>query len=203
MMDNSLRQVKDGMFSPVVRQIGVNISPLVITLAAGGVGLLAAYTGWQGIYLVGLGLWLANRALDGLDGAVARATGRQSDLGGYADQLVDFVVYAVIPLGLVMRQPSLELLTALAFMLGTFYVNSVSFLYLAAILERRGQGARPRGELTSVTMPRGLIEGAETIVAYSLFFLFPHALALLFLVFGSLVIFTTLQRIVWAYHNLE
>lgn len=203
MIDNALRQVKDVMYAPVARHAGKSISPITITLIAGGVGILAAFAGLAGSYGLGLALWLINRALDGLDGAVARAAGKQSDMGGYADMLVDFAMYTIIPIGLAMRAPSIDLLAALAFLLGTFYVNAGAFLYLSAILERRNLGAKQRGELTSVRMPKGLIEGVEAVVFYSLFFLFPQALGLLFLILGSLVIFTTVQHVVWASRNLN
>lgn len=44
-------------------------------------------------------------------------------------------------------------------MLGAFYINAGAFLYLSAILERCDMGAKQRGELTTIHMPSGLIEG--------------------------------------------
>ncbi len=199
MMDNTLRQFKDEVCFPLARQIGKSVDPITITLIGGGIGLMAALAGWQGYYLLGLVLWWLNRALDGLDGAVARATGQQSDLGGYVDTLVDFAMYTVIPLGLALRNPTTEMLLALAFLLGTFYINAAAFLYLSAILEKR----QTRRGLTSLTMPRGLIEGTEAIIFFSLFFLVPQAVCFLFLVLASCVVFTTFQHIVWAVRNLE
>ncbi|HRL13862.1 MAG TPA: CDP-alcohol phosphatidyltransferase family protein [Aggregatilineales bacterium] len=203
MMDNTLRRVKDVVYAPVARRIGSTLKPTTITLIAGGVGLLAAVAAWQGMYGVGLILWWLNRALDGLDGAVARASGQQSDLGGYIDTLVDFAMYSVIPVGLALHAPTVELLLALAFMLATFYINAAAFLYLSAILERRRLGAKQRGELTTIHMPKGLIEGVETVIFYSLFFVLPQFLGTLFVILGVLVIFTTLQHVVWASRNLR
>lgn len=202
MMDDALRRVKDAVYAPVAARLGATVSPLAITLTGGIVGVAAALAGSQGAYTLGLTLWLANRVLDGLDGAVARAAGRGSALGGYLDQMTDFVVYALIPLGLALSVPGAETLLALAFMLSTFYVNAGGFLYLAAILEQRNAGARQRGDLTTIHMPKGLIEGAETILFYTLFFLFPQALGVLFVVFGVLVIITTLGRLAWAVRHL-
>lgn len=42
--------------------------------------------------------WLLNRALDCLDGALARHRNLQSELGGFLDLLGDFIVYALIPI---------------------------------------------------------------------------------------------------------
>lgn len=202
MMDDALRRVKDVIYLPVARQVGKSSHPLTITLLAGGIGMLSAVAGWQGFYFLGLCLWLINRLLDGLDGAVARATGTQSDFGGYIDMLVDFAMYTMIPFGLALGQPSLGLFTAMAFLLGTFYVNAGAFLYLSSILEQRRQGAKQRGELTTIAMPKGLIEGTEAIIFYSLFFLFPQSLEFLFVLLGTLVILTSLQHVRWASRNL-
>ncbi|MBK9123502.1 MAG: CDP-alcohol phosphatidyltransferase family protein [Chloroflexi bacterium] len=202
MIDSTLRRAKDTVYRPFAREAGRYLSPLTITAAGGIVGLGAAVAGWQGSMVLGLLLWWANRALDGLDGSVARATGRQSVFGGYVDQLVDFAMYAVIPIGLTLRAPSLELFLALAFLLGTFYINAGAFLYLSSILEQRNSGARQRGDLTTVHMPRGIIEGFEAIVFYSLFFLFPGQLQTLFVVLGALVLVTAARHLVWASRNL-
>ncbi len=203
MIDAVLRQAKDVVLTPTARHLGKRLSPMTITLVGAGIGVLAALAGLQGNYALGLGLWLLNRTLDGLDGTFARVSGQQSDLGGYIDTMVDFAMYTIIPLGLALRHPSIDVLIPLAILLGTFYINAAAFLYLSAILERRKLGAKQQGELTSITMPRGLIEGTEAVVFYSLFFLFPNALPVLFLFLGSMVIITTLQHVVWAVRNLD
>lgn len=203
MIDTVLRQAKDVVLTPTARHLSKNMSPMTITLVGAGIGVLAALAGLQGNYALGLGLWLLNRTLDGLDGTFARVSGQQSDLGGYIDTMVDFAMYTIIPIGLALRHPTVDVLIPLVFLLGTFYINAAAFLYLSAILERRKLGAKQQGELTSITMPRGLIEGTEAVVFYSLFFLFPNALTVLFLLLGSLVIITTLQHVVWAVRNLE
>ena len=87
-------------------------------------------------------------------------------------------------------------------MLASFYVNAASYLFLSAVLERRNHGAAARGELTTVTMPGGLVEGAETVVFYSLFFIFPAQLAPLFGLMAALVGVTIVQRVMWAVKHL-
>jgi len=203
MIDDVMRRAKDVVLEPVAKIIGENISPMTITLTAGGVGLLAALAAWQGNYMLGLIFWIGNRFLDGLDGAVARASGKQSDFGGYIDTLVDFGIYTIIPFGLAMHEPHTGQLIVLAFLFGTFYINAAAFLYLSAILERRNQGAKQSGELTSVTMPRGIIEGTEAIVIFCLFFLLPNHLTILFGILGTLVVATTFQHIIWSMRNLN
>lgn len=176
--------------------------PITVTGIAWLVGIGAVAAAAGGRYRLALAAWLANRTLDGLDGVLARRTGRQSDLGGYLDLLLDFTIYALLPVGLVMSRPSLSVALAALALLASFYVNAASWMYLSAVLERRAAGAAARGEQTSVAMPGGIVTGTETIVFYALFLLFPGNLAPLFLVMAALVVVTALQRLIWAWHNL-
>ncbi len=98
---------------------------------------------------------------------------------------------------------AVTVLAACAALLGSFFVNAASWMYLSAVLERRGAGARARGELTTVTMPPGLIAGAETVVLYTLFLLVPSRLAELFALMAALVYATVVQRLVWAWRHLR
>jgi phosphatidylglycerophosphate synthase len=172
-------------------------------VAAFGAGVAAAAVAARGQYGAGLLCWALNRVLDGLDGVLARATGRQTDFGGYLDTLLDFLVYALVPLGLVVGRPSLPVALAALVLLAAFYVNAASWMYLSALLERRAQGAALRGEQTSVTMPGGLVAGSETILFYALFFLMPGNLAPLFLVMAALVGVTVVQRAAWGWSALR
>jgi hypothetical protein len=74
-------------------------------------------------------------------------------------------------------------------------------MYLAAILEKRA--AREPETQTTIVMPAGLIGGFETILAYGIFLLFPAFISPLFSLFAALVFFTTLQRLVWAWKNVD
>jgi phosphatidylglycerophosphate synthase len=162
-------------------------------------GLLAAGALVYQLYWLAFIAWFFNRAFDALDGVVARLQGSQSDFGGYLDILVDFVVYAIIPLGLVIGQPSAANYVALALLLSVFYVNAASWMYLAAILEKRALGAVAHGEQTSVTMPAGIIGGTETILFYSAFILFPAWTIWLFGLMALLTALTILQRLAGVY----
>lgn len=201
MLDDKLRNYKDRLLRPLVAALG-RVSPNVITLLALAVGLAAAGAAAQQLYGLGLALWAINRILDGLDGAVARETGQQTDFGGYLDIVADFVVYAAVPIGLFLGQATLELGVSLALLLASFYVNGASWMYLAAILEKRSAGAAARGDLTTVAMPAGLIGGTETVAFYAAFFLWPSAMRWLFLVMAALVLVGVVQRLAWARRHL-
>jgi phosphatidylglycerophosphate synthase len=203
MFDRRLRIPKDRLLRPLARAPFSRLHPNLYTLLAFAFGMASAVAAWRSCFILALVLWIANRILDGFDGTVARATGRQSDLGGYIDIVLDHVVYAAIPLGIALAEDTLAGYRALAVMLGSFYVNAASWMYLAALLEKREVGAAAAGELTTITMPSGLIEGAETVVFYTLFVLFPAHAAVLFLIMAGGVLFTAAQRLVWAVRVLR
>jgi len=199
MFDTSLRQFKDRVGEPLAKNMG-RVPPIFISISALVIGLLAALAAFKGQYLWALAFWILNRFLDGLDGLIARLHTAQSDLGGYVDILIDFVVYAALPIGLVAGSPSSERYHALAFMLASFYVNAASWMYLAAILEKRA--AHAPVTQTAIVMPAGLIGGFETIIAFCVFILFPAHLTVLYTIFAILVFATILQRLIWAKQNL-
>ncbi len=201
MLDERLRVVKVKALEPLAKRYA-GTSPLQITVAAFAVGLLCAATAAVGNYWAALLLWLVNRILDGLDGEVARLSGRQSDWGGYIDIICDFVVYALVPFALAWSLKSPGALFAVAFLLVTFYVNAGSWLYLSALLEKRQRASR-ESSLTSIVFPTGLIEGTETIFFYSLFLFLPAFAPYLMSAMALLVIITIFQRLSWAETQLQ
>jgi phosphatidylglycerophosphate synthase len=201
MFDSQLRDVKEFVFVRLVKAFRLRqIPPLWFTAVSLICGLLAGWALWQQQTGLGFLLWVLNRVFDGLDGTIARDNDVQTDFGGYADILADFVSYAVIPVGLAAGRPSLAGWQALAFLLTTFYVNAASWMYLAAILEKRQVVGRDK---TTIVMPKGIIGGGETILFYSVFILFSGWFIPLFWLMGALVLVTVLQRLVWAYHKLD
>jgi phosphatidylglycerophosphate synthase len=199
MFDEKMRLVKDTTFNPLA-QLLQRVPPWWFTAAGLLVGVVTAVTLWQQQYGLGFFFWFINRVFDGLDGAVARLRGTQSDFGGYLDIVVDFVVYAVIPAGLAAGVANTAVTLSLIFLLCTYYVNAASWMYLAAILEKRG--AVHNGRLTSITMPAGIIGGTETIVFYTAFILFPSHLVWLFSLMGLLIVVTILQRVIWSARHI-
>ena len=77
----------------------------------------------------------------------------------------------------------------MAVLLATFYVNAVSWTYLSALLEKRSAGASRTGELTSIAMPPALVEGAETLVLFTLALLVPRDAPQVFAVMAVAVAF--------------
>jgi phosphatidylglycerophosphate synthase len=203
-LDERLRLVKAKVLAPLAQRYSAT-HPLQITTTAFFAGLLCAGTAAVGNYWLALGLWFINRVLDGLDGEVARLSGKQSDWGGYLDIVCDFVIYALVPFALAWSLKTPGAFFAVGFLLITFYVNAASWLYLYALLEKRQRVEHKA--LTSITFPKGLIEGTETIIFYSVFLLLPtfapsvvpYAMCLM----AFLVIVTIFQRLNWAESQLN
>lgn len=202
MLDEFFRLHKERWLGPMARAVAGWCSPLAITLLALAIGLGATLAASRAAWTLALLLWLANRVLDGLDGVVARVSGRQSELGGYLDILCDFVVYGAMPVAIALALDTRAVWLSSTVLLMSWFVNAASWMYLAAVLEKRGAGAASRGELTSVTMPRGLVAGTETVLFFSLFLLLPvHYVSLAWLMTAGVAVGIA-QRVVWAVRSL-
>lgn len=203
MLDQNLRVYKEQILDPVATRMNRGIHPTTVTIIAAVFGVGAAVAAWQQMYVMGLVLWIVNRVLDGLDGTIARLTNQQSDFGGYIDIVLDHLSYSAIVVGLAVGVNTPPVYVAMGVLLAVFYVNAASWMYLSSILEKRARGAKASGEMTSVTMPPGLIEGTETVAFYVVFFLFAAWIVPLFWIFAALVMFTTGQRVVWAARTIN
>lgn len=180
--------------SPVTERAGARLAaagvrPLALTGTAWLAGVGACIAAGAGAWHLALVLWLANRVLDGLDGAVARAVG-VTERGGFLDLMADFSIYAGFVVGVAVAVPSAQL--ACLVLLSTYYVSGAAFLALSSLLERR----RHRfGDERSLRFVGGLAEGTETAIAYVLFTVFPQQAATIAWVFAAAVAVTAVQRI--------
>jgi phosphatidylglycerophosphate synthase len=163
-----------------------------VTLTGFGFGLLAALliaAGQPGIAILPL---LVNRALDGIDGALARRS-VATERGAFLDIALDFLFYAAIPLAFGLADPANNALAA-AVLLAAFLGTGTSFLAFAVIAEKRG--------LKSTAYPSksfyylgGLTEGAETIVCFLAMCLWPQQFVVIAYVYAALCAVTTLTRL--------
>lgn len=196
MFDQRARPYAARLLGPLGDGPIAGLSPVVITGFGLVVGLAAAGVASLGWWLIALTLWWLNRLIDGVDGLVARATGRASDLGGYVDMCADVVVYAALPLGVAVGHDTRSVWIAAAFLVASFYVNIVAWSYLSALLEKRAAGAASTGEATSITMPRGLVEGVETIVMLSVVVAVPRLAAWTMGVMAAAVAFSAVLHVI-------
>ena len=203
MIDKYLRPVKEKLMLPAAQILSKYITPNQITLIAFAFGLLSCVLIILNNFYLALVFWLLNRIIDGLDGTVARVSKKQTNWGAYLDIMLDFIIYTLLPISLtIVSNKGIYIYLSLSVMLGTFYINTASWMYLSAVLEKRTGNSSVK-ELTTISMPTGLVEGTETIILFTLFFLFPDYLPYLFITVSGLTIIGIIQRMIWGYKNLQ
>lgn len=174
---------------------GWGISADHVTIAGLLIGVFAgAAIIWEQ-FIAAVVLILASRALDGLDGAVARATA-PSDFGGFLDIVLDFAFYGLIPLAFIIQDPQQNGIAG-GLLLLSFYVNGASFLAFATIAQKRGLSTEARG-VKSFYFTTGLAEASETLLVFLAFCLLPGYFAWIAIFFAILCFYTALSRIVQA-----
>lgn len=171
-----------------------------LTFAGLALGLGAALAVARGADALAFVLFVANRVMDGLDGAVARASGR-TDRGGFLDIVCDFAVYGAIPLAFAVRDPAANALPATG-LLFAFYVNGASFLAFAAVAAKRGVDSTAWGD-KSIVFTAGLAEGTETILFFAAMILVPGWFPLLAYAFAALTLMSAFARVALAWHTFR
>jgi phosphatidylglycerophosphate synthase len=190
MFDRQIRRVVAGpthQLAGALERIGICANQ--VTLVGLGFGIASAGAYAAHLYLPALGLWLANRLLDGLDGALARRC-TPSDLGGFLDIVSDFLVYGAFLVGVAIALPHAALPAIVLFC--TYYVSGTAFLALSSLLEKRRQTAP---DCRSLHFVGGIAEGFETVVVYILLCLFPSEASIIIWIFAGAVGITALQRV--------
>jgi phosphatidylglycerophosphate synthase len=164
-----------------------------VTLAGFGFGMIAAILIASGLPALAILPLLANRALDGVDGALARLTG-PSERGAFLDIALDFVFYAAVPLAFAAAAPAANALAA-AILLAAFVATGTSFLAFAVIAEKRG--------LKSTAYPSksfyylgGLTEGTETILCFLAMCLWPAQFPLIAMIYAAMCAVTVTTRLI-------
>lgn len=191
MLDMPVRRLLAPSLDAVgARLSGLGVPPLAVTAAGWLVGVGACVAVARHAWVVALVLWLLNRLLDGLDGAVARCRGA-TDVGGFLDIVADFSIYAGFVVGLAVALPEARL--ACVVLLTTYYVSGAAFLALSSLVERRGGEL---GDGRSLRFVGGLAEGTETVVAYALVCLVPGWAVAVVWAFAAAVAVTAGQRVV-------
>lgn len=192
MFDALIQDRINGPLNRVGRDLaGRGVRANLVTLLGAFTAVATAAALAAAAYPLALGLLGANRLLDGLDGAVARASTR-TDIGGYWDITADYVFYAGVPLGFALADPERNALPAAA-LLASFLLTCSTFLASAVLIERQNPGKTPPREKAFFYSP-GLIEGAETIAFFFAMTLWPERFPILAWVFSGLCLTTALQR---------
>lgn len=199
MLDKALQQALKPLMARAARGlVRLGVGADAISLAGFAVGMGAATAIALQHDWVGLALLLISRLMDGLDGAVARAT-QPTDRGGFLDITLDFLFYASIPLAFAIAEPAQNALPA-AVLLAAFIGTGSSFLAFAAVAEKR--------KLQSLAFPDksfyflgGLTEATETILAFTAMCLWPQWFPYIAYGFAVLCGITIAIRIVWGWQR--
>lgn len=148
-----------------------HVHPNTVTLSGLGFGILAAfsYAKWQDprFALLGFLLMVGWHIADGLDGALARATGRTSAFGRLLDGVADYSTFVMVNIALVLTLPNPGLMLLAAIASGFAHILQ-SIFYEGA---RETYIRRSRGQLiaTKRTEVGGVVERlynwAETTLA--------------------------------------
>jgi phosphatidylglycerophosphate synthase len=197
MVDQALRARLAPSLNSVARRLAaLGVAPESLTGAGVLVGVGACVCVATGSVMAALGLWLLNRALDGLDGPVARQR-EPTELGGLLDFVADFIVYAGFVVGVAIGRPDARL--ACVALLAAYLVNNVVLLSFSSVIERIGLRL---GDERSLRLLPGLAEGTETIIVYVLFCVAPGASAVIAWAFAGVVAVTAGQRVIQAARTL-
>ncbi|WP_061962335.1 CDP-alcohol phosphatidyltransferase family protein [Demequina flava] len=209
MMDVAVRQalsrpmewIAAHLDRPWVTPNGLTLLGMVIGLSS------AALAGFQ-LWIPALATWLVSRALDGLDGTLARRRlrldphARRSEVGGFLDIVADFIVYGATVVGIALGAtagfdapwwPFLLVLLA-------YYINGTAFLAFSSIAERTGHQINDGRSLSFLGR---IAEGTETIVVHSLWLVLPWFAWQIALVWSVFVFISAVQRIVSAIRILR
>ena len=177
-----------------------DIKPDQVTMAGFGLGLLSFFMVWVTWYKTALFFIVLNRIMDGLDGALARQTGK-TDAGGFLDICMDFIFYSGIVAGFALADPQNNAIGAVLLLL-SFVGTGTSFLAFAIMAQKH--------DLNSVAYPHkamyyigGLTEGTETIIFFAIICIFPSHFPFFAFSFSFLCFITTITRVLSGYATLK
>lgn len=175
-------------FVPPLARLGV--TPNHITIVTFSMALIAATLVAVDMPQGGLAVWLVSRIGDGLDGVLARHTGRASAFGGYLDITLDMAGYAAMVMGFAVANPALSLAWMVVLTGYIVVITTTLALSDAARSVERQVSATDR----TFQFTPGLTEGGETTVMYVLWVVFPAHLFWLVWVWAAALGATALQR---------
>ena len=200
MFDAQLRPLIDRLLNPIGRGlVTLGVTANQVTMIGAAFGLIAAGCVAAGLFYPAFWFVIANRIIDGLDGAVARAS-RPSDFGGYLDIVSDFIFYSAIPLAFAVARPETAL--AAAFLIFSFIGTATSFLGFAILAEKHHVTTQIRGKKAFYYLG-GLTEGTETILLFLAMLVWPDYFSVMAIIFGILCWVTTGTRIYAAYRQFN
>lgn len=200
MFDEAFRVRFQPLARPLVQRLATaGATPNQITLTTFAVAVVAAITVAAGFPLTGVGIWLASRIGDGLDGALARVTGTTSTFGGFLDITVDMAAYSAMVVGFAWLYPQFTLGWTLVLMGYVLAITTTLALSDAA----RAADRRVSDTDRTFQFTPGITEAGETSTAYVIWALWPEHLQWWLTIWIAALATTTLQRTHFAWRALR
>jgi phosphatidylglycerophosphate synthase len=189
MLDTFTRPLLTSPLESAARKvIDAGVSANQVTFMGFVVGLVGIFAIGFGAYGIGLALILFNRLLDGLDGAVARAT-VVTEFGRYFDNASNLIILSGFAFFFAMSQPDQAMGAA-------FLLFSIIALHASKSPVDTGE-AKPFYHLSS------LAGGTEMIIFIVIVSLYPAAFAATAGVFGTICFITAIGRMLDSARNLR
>ena len=194
--DQFRRAISIYVEAPVVLLMGrVGLTPNLVTI----IGLLIA---GAGAYLIGVGQWWAGGLVvlfagifDMFDGALARATGQDSDFGALLDSTIDRVSEAVALIGV------------LAYYLANDNDIGAMLVYSALVGSIMVSYMRARSEGLGIDCKVGVMQRPERVALTGLGLIVGHWIPVVMLValgvITALTVFTAIHRLTHTWRMLE
>lgn len=176
------------------------ISADQVTVAGFIIGLLCVLAQALSAPLLALVFLLLNRLADGVDGELARKH-TPTDAGGFLDISLDFIFYALFPLGFAIANPSENALPA-AVLIASFVGTGASFLAFSSLADKH-HIEHPEFNYKGLYYLDGLAEGTETVLFFGIMCLFPNHFPVLAWVFAAVCAVTAMNRVWFGYRTLS
>lgn len=201
MLDKHIIPVINPPLAKLARQLHAKgISADQVTIAGFGIGLLSVLFVALNQPFAGLIALLLNRLADGIDGELARLQ-QPTDAGAFLDITLDFIFYAMFPVGFAIANPSLNALPA-AVLVASFVGTGASFLAFSSKADKR-KISHPDFAYKGFYYINGLAEGTETIICFVLMCLLPQYFPVLAWLFAAICLVTATNRVVFGYRTLR
>ena len=187
--DSARQAVADYVERPVARLLArLGLTPNLVTLIGLAIAGAGAYTIAVGQWWVGGLIVLFAGVFDLFDGALARATGKESDFGALLDSTIDRVSEAVVLLGL------------LAFYLSANDDLGSILVYVALVGSIMVSYMRARSEGLGIDCKVGVMTRPERVAAVGIGLIVGHWLPVVVLVvlgaIGTLTTITAIHRLI-------
>ena len=171
-----------------------------VTVVGFFIGLLSVAALALGAPLLALVFLLLNRLADGIDGELARQQ-TPTDAGGFLDISLDFIFYALFPLGFAIADPASNALPA-AVLIASFVGTGASFLAFSSMAAKHNF-QHPDFDYKGLYYLNGLAEGTETVLFFVVMCLLPDYFVTLAWAFAFICAVTALNRVWFGYLTIR